>query len=97
LIRLQNQRREEKSAAAVDEALRRTKKEEFEKVAAGIKKPYFPKKRELKEVALSARFDMLEKEGGKRAVAKAIQRRRIKLQQKDRKHLPPARKMEADK
>lgn len=59
-------------------------------VAAGGKR-YYLKRRELKAAEAEAKFDELRKRG-KGAVRKALERRRIKNSQKDKRKMPPKKK-----
>ena len=81
LIKLKQQRGEDAHREATRGALSSIKRKEREKVAAG-KAPYFPKRRELKEIAAEERFKALEDKGGAAAVAKAMRRRSKKLKAK---------------
>jgi hypothetical protein len=57
-------------------------------VAAGGR-AYFPQKRDLRELEAVERFKALEAAGGAAAVEKALKRKRVVLQKKDRTRLPP--------
>ena len=78
VARLQQQRTEDARKAASRAALRAHKREVAERVAAGHK-PYFPKRRELKEIAAASRYAALEEHGGAGAVDRALAKRRKKL------------------
>ena len=87
LTKLQQQRSEEKVASAVRSSLAAAKKEERAKVAAGLKLPYFPKRREVRQMVATERYKALEARGDA-AVAKALKKRRKKLMGKERKAAP---------
>lgn len=87
LTKLQQQRSEEQRRDKLREVSRQVKHQEAERVAQG-KAPYFPKRRELKELADVTSFASLERKGGA-AVDKALKKRRKKITAKDRKWLPP--------
>lgn len=87
LSRLQQQRTEEARKAASRTALRVHKREVAERVAAGHK-PYFPKRRELKEIAAASRFAALEERGGAGAVDRALAKRRKKLAGRSKAAMP---------
>jgi len=83
LSQLRQQRTEERVAEGVRATLAQRKAEERARVAGG-KLPYFPKRRELRELAAGERFKVLEGRG-EGAVAKALLKRRKKLAGKERK------------
>lgn len=83
LSQLRQQRTDERVGDAVRAGVAARKAEERAAVAAG-KAPYFPKRRELRELAASERFKLLEGRGDG-AVAKALLKRRKKLAGKERK------------
>ncbi|KAJ1311253.1 hypothetical protein OPQ81_009751 [Rhizoctonia solani] len=66
------------------EALAKAKKEEKEKQKAG-KGAWFMKKSERRELLLKAKFDDLATSGGQNAVRKAIDKRKKKIAQKEKK------------
>ena len=84
------------SQALADSAQRR-KLEEAKRGAVGATadavaaggRAFFPKKRDLKELEAVERFKALEAAGGAAAVEKALKRKRVVLQKKDRTRLPP--------
>ena len=59
-------------------------------VAAGGKR-YYLKKREMKAATVEAKFEELRKRGDG-AVRKALERRRVKNSQKDRRRMPAKKK-----
>jgi len=69
------------------DALRKAKKEEREKRQNG-KKAWFMKNTEKRALLAKARFEELEARGGKQAVKKAIEKRRVKIGQKEKKSRP---------
>lgn len=83
LTKLQQQRAEELQKEHSSAVLRKLKKEEAAKVAAG-KTPFFMKKSDVKRVVATERFRNLEAKGGA-AVEKALKKRRKKLLGKERK------------
>jgi hypothetical protein len=82
---------------ALAEAAQRRKLEEAKKGATGASaeavaaggRAFFPKKRDLRELEAVERFKALEAAGGAAAVEKALKRKRVVLQKKDRTRLPP--------
>lgn len=64
----------------------RVKKEEEKKVETG-KKPFYLKRRDIKELALIDRFDELKKKGPE-ALDKAIEKKRKKNRRKDSNRTP---------
>ena len=74
-------RRERKFAAARSKVIG----EERKKVAAGVKRPYYLKRREIKKVELTARYDELKSSG---KLDKFMVKRRKKNAQKDRRMIP---------
>ena len=78
-------RAEAKRGAAVRSALSSHTREEKRKVAAGLKKPYFPKKRELREFVAVERFKELESQGDA-ALAKAMRKKSKKRMGQQHKH-----------
>ncbi|WVR08082.1 hypothetical protein IAU60_005128 [Kwoniella sp. DSM 27419] len=69
------------------EVLAKVKKEEREKRAQG-KGAWFMKKGEKRDLLLKARFEALEKSGGKNAVKKAMEKKRKKVAGKEKKSRP---------
>jgi len=67
--------------------LRKAKQEEREKQRNG-KKAWFMKNTEKRELLAKARFEELQARGGKQAVKKVIEKRRIKIGQKEKKSRP---------
>jgi ribosomal RNA-processing protein 36 len=88
LSRLLQQRTEDARKAAVAGAVREHKKGIAERVAQGAK-PFFPKRRDLKEIAATAQFSSLEAKGGAGAVDRALAKRRRKLSGKSKAAMPP--------
>lgn len=74
-----------------DAVLRATKKEERAKVAAGIKTPYYLKKKEKRRVELLDRYEHLAKEG---RLGKALEKKRKRNAAKDHRWLPRSRREE---
>ncbi|AAW44672.2 hypothetical protein CNG02910 [Cryptococcus deneoformans JEC21] len=72
------------------EVLAKAKKEEREKRTQG-KAAWFMKKGEKKDLLLKARFETLEKQGGKTAVKKLVEKKRKKLASKEKKSRPFAK------
>jgi ribosomal RNA-processing protein 36 len=60
-----------------------------QEAVAGGAKPFFPKRRDLKELDAVEQFKALEASGGAAAVEKALKKRREKMSKKDRTKLPP--------
>lgn len=83
LTKLQQQRAEEVQKEHSTSVLRKLKKEESAKVAAG-KTPFFMKRSDVKRVVATERFRSLEAKGGA-AIEKALKKRRKKLLGKERK------------
>ncbi|KAI0274851.1 hypothetical protein BC834DRAFT_839874 [Gloeopeniophorella convolvens] len=77
----------DKRERAEQAALSAVGKEERDKRKQG-KKAYWMKDAEKKKVMLKARYDVVATEGGKRAVKKAIEKKRKKLSQKETKSRP---------
>lgn len=94
LSRLMQQRTEDARKAAAREAVRSHKSIVAERVAQGHK-PYFPKRRELKELAAAAQFSKLEAKGGAAAVDRALAKRRKKLAGRSKASLPPPSRLAA--
>jgi ribosomal RNA-processing protein 36 len=82
-VKLQQQRGEDARRQSTRTALVALKRTEREKVAGG-KTPYFPKRRELKELVSIQRFKELEATGDA-ALSKAMRRRAKKVLGKQRK------------
>jgi len=87
-VRVRQRHLEALRRKATAEVLDARKKQERVAVAGG-KAPYFLKKREVKELAATARLSVLESGaagggGGSKAVEKALRRRRKKLVAKER-------------
>ena len=80
-----SQRRQQKALADV---LQRERRARREAVSAG-RAPFFPKRAEIRELAAVERFAAVEREGGQRALNKLIERKRKKLQGKDKKRMLP--------
>lgn len=59
-----------------------------QEAVAGGAKPFFPKRRDLKELDAVEQFKALEASGGAAAVEKALKKRREKMSKKDRTKLP---------
>ncbi|OXG16475.1 rRNA biogenesis protein RRP36 [Cryptococcus neoformans] len=72
------------------EILAKAKKEEREKRTQG-KGAWYMKKGEKKDLLLKARFETLEKQGGKTAVKKLVEKKRKKLASKEKKSRPFAK------
>nr|KIR49201.1 rRNA biogenesis protein RRP36 [Cryptococcus bacillisporus CA1280] len=72
------------------EVLAKAKREEREKRSQG-KGAWFMKKGEKKDLLLKARFETLEKQGGKTAVKKLVEKKRKKLASKEKKSRPFAK------
>ena len=86
LTKLLQQRADVTNRRAVQEVLYNQHKSRQEAMENGSK-PYYPKQREIRELAAVERFKQLESKGGA-ALDKAIQKKRKKLASKDRKRLP---------
>lgn len=86
LTKLLQQRADVTNRRAVQEVLHNQQKARTEAIEQG-KNPYYPKQREIRELAAVERFKQLETKGGA-ALDKAIQKKRKKLASKDRKRLP---------
>ncbi|ORX37756.1 hypothetical protein BD324DRAFT_623215 [Kockovaella imperatae] len=84
--RLDTIEQDERDRAALSEA----RKEEREKQKAG-KAPWYLKKSQRKDILLHARFKALEEKGGKRAVRKAVEKKRRQVAGKEKKSRPDAR------
>jgi ribosomal RNA-processing protein 36 len=85
--KLTQHQQQAKSVARSDDAReqrQRWKRRQRQAVKAG-KNPYFPKKRELREEALTRKFHQMKKSGG---IDKFIARKRQKHVQRDRKKMP---------
>lgn len=76
-----------KREAREREVLSKVKKEEKEKRAAG-KGAWYMKKGEKRDLLLKSRFDALEAQGGKTAVKKAMEKKRKKTAQQEKKSRP---------
>ncbi|KAF2478567.1 hypothetical protein BDY17DRAFT_305422 [Neohortaea acidophila] len=87
-ISMENRLKAKEAKEREQEVLRRHRHEEKEKVEQG-KKPYFPKKKELKEKALVEKFEGMKSKDRQRL----IERRRKKEGQKEKKRMPQARRM----
>lgn len=100
LTKMQQQRAQELEREHLAEVLRKRQQEEAAKVAAGLKQPYFLKKREIKEIAAVEKFKALEgSAAGVGAVDKALAKRRKKMVQKEKKRgaaMPTVRRSFAD-
>lgn len=77
-------------------ALERAAKEERERRAQG-KGSWYMKEKERRELLTRARHDALAAEGGKSAVSKAIDKKRKKIAQKEKKARPYAKGTNADR
>ena len=93
LQKLLQDRAESKRAESLRGVLAGIKREESSKVAAGLKKPYFPKRRELREMVATERFKELEGKGDA-ALAKAMRKKSKKRLGQQFKHsaMPAARR-----
>ncbi|KAB5594065.1 RRNA biogenesis protein RRP36 [Ceratobasidium theobromae] len=80
---LEKAQRDERERQALDKA----RAEEKEKQKAG-KRPWYMKKSEKRDLLLKAKFDHLAAAGGQNAVRKAIDKRKKKLAQKEKKARP---------
>ena len=85
-----NARGERRRASVKREAEKAVKSKINEHVAKGGKR-YYLKKREMKAATVEAKFEELRKRGDG-AVRKALERRRVKNSQKDRRRMPPKKK-----
>jgi len=87
-----NQRLErEQERRDVEKAKRESKEQEKAAVRAG-KHPFYPKKRHIREKALSYKYERLKKQG---KLSKYLTRRRQKIQNRDAKKLPERRSASA--
>ena len=89
LSKMKQQRAEARVRLGEATALRRVKQSQIQSAHAG-NKVYFPKRRELKELALAERFRMLKEEGGDAAVDRAVRKKRARNAARDRKKLGEA-------
>ncbi len=87
LTTLLNQRGERIKSQVTRDARASVKRSIAEKVSDGAN-PYYLKKREMKKLEVEARYDELKKRGGRKAVMKAVEKKRKKNSQKDKKMLP---------
>eukprot|EP01138_Halocafeteria_seosinensis_P000100 gb/GECG01000102.1/.p1 GENE.gb/GECG01000102.1/~~gb/GECG01000102.1/.p1 ORF type:complete len:294 (+),score=61.71 gb/GECG01000102.1/:1-882(+) len=86
LTRLKQQLREAQKSDRIHEVKNRLKKEEEKKVETG-KKPFYLKRKDIKELALIDRYDELKKKGPE-ALDKAIEKKRKKNRKKDSNRTP---------
>lgn len=86
LQKLQNQRAQQKQKQVLGKVVHQKNKERREAISAG-KSAYYPKQRELRELAAVERFKGLEAKGDA-ALDKALAKKRKRLAGKDRKKLP---------
>ncbi|KAL1681466.1 hypothetical protein EV122DRAFT_260851 [Schizophyllum commune] len=96
LKKAESQVQRDKREAIEQQALERAAKEERERRAKG-KGEWYMKKGEKREMLAKARYDALAKEGGKSAVSKAIDKKRKKIAQKEKKARPFAKGQGGDR
>lgn len=88
LVSMENRLKTKEAKEREQEVLRRHRKEEREKVEQG-KKPFFLKKKDLKERAQVEKFKGMKKKDQE----KLIEKRRRKESQKEKKRMPEARRL----
>lgn len=74
--------------AEAEASLRRKQRE----TAAAGGRVYFPKRREMRDLAVQERFKLLRAQGGERAVDRVIRKKRERNASKDRRRLGPGRR-----
>jgi len=90
LKRLQQERTTRHKSQTQRLAKQKIKKQLRSSVISGKAGPYFPKKREWKRMELEAKFDVLHKQGGNKAVDALLKKKRKKNMGKASKFMPPA-------
>lgn len=88
LVERKQQMKSRRHKLAVQDRLAEIKRQEKAKVAAGIKKPYFLKKSEMKDIALEEKYSELKKSG---ELKKYMQKKQLKDAQKDKRWMPASR------
>ncbi|KAL1739973.1 hypothetical protein HDZ31DRAFT_68403 [Schizophyllum fasciatum] len=96
LKKAESQVQRDKREAVEQQALARAAKEERERRAQG-KGEWHMKRGEKREMLAKARYDALAKEGGRSAVSKAIDKKRKKIAQKEKKARPFAKGQSSDR
>lgn len=86
LSRLRQQQHEAEARLAEEEAARSVRAKQRQTAAAGGR-VFFPKRRELKQLAEEKRFELLRQRGGNRAVERVIRKKRERNARRDRKKL----------
>jgi ribosomal RNA-processing protein 36 len=85
---MEDRERARKREEAERDVMLRHRREEREKVAQGVKQPYFLKKSEVRREVLRKRFEDM----GEKKAEQAMARKRKKTAQKERKNMPDARR-----
>jgi ribosomal RNA-processing protein 36 len=91
LSQMKQQKSEADTRLAEAEAATAIRRRQRDTAAAGGR-VYFPKRREMRDLAVQERFKMLRKQGGDRAVDRVIRKKRERNASKDRRRLGPGRR-----